>query len=359
MTRCLARSRLSFCVLILVVACCAVSARNLDGTLGLIARPISTVPTIVKAGDAFEVTIRADQPVEEMRVVLYRGPDQTIIFTQTQQQSPLAPKDGVVAVMATVPATVQPGLYNLLVAARPQRKFDTAERAVKVVAAWPDTYSIAHVTDVHIGRQDPPFRDQVFLRTASEINRLGLDFVLITGDLTDQGTPEQYRLFLQLLDHFEVPTFVTPGNHDRGPDAAFGKPDPIYERYCGPANYAFDFGGHRYLGLDTRWSDEFLVYPAYRAWLEAQLQRPDPALGVAFSHRISDAEYPVYEQQLPAHHYRMYMYGHTHDDAIDWIGPHRLLLVNTSQEVMSTYDVLRIAADQVVQIRHFHRPSAE
>jgi predicted phosphodiesterase len=359
MTRRLPHLRLLLCVFLLAAACAVACARNLDATLGLITRPISTLPAIVKTGDAFEITLRVDQPVEELRVVLYRGPDQTVVFTQTSQQPPLVPKDGLVTVQATVPATVQPGLYNLLVAARPQRKFDTAERAVKVVAAWPEAYAIAHVTDTHIGRQDPPLRDQVFLRTASEINRLGVDFVIITGDLTDNGTPEQYRLFLQMLDHYEVPTFVTPGNHDRGPDAEFGKPDPIYERYCGPANYAFDFGRHRYLSLDTRWSDEFLVYPAYRAWLEAQLQRPDPAFGVAFSHRISDAEYPFYEEQLPAHHYRMYMYGHTHSDVIDWIGPHRLLLVNTSQEFMSNYDVLRISGDQVVQIRHYHRPSAE
>ena len=322
-------------------------------------RPISTVPTIVKAGDAFEVTIRVDQPVQDLRVLMYRGPEMLPVLTHAREEPPLQPKDGLLTVQVTAPATLQPALYNLYVRADPPRRGDTAERAVKVVAQWPDTYSCAHATDVHIGRQDPPFRDQVFKRTASEINRLGVDFVLITGDLTDQGTPEQYRLFLQLLDSFDVPTFVTPGNHDRGPDAAFGKPDPIYERYCGPANYAFDFGRHRYLGLDTRWEDEFLVFPAYRAWLEAQLQRPNPAFGAAFSHRISDAEYPFYQEQFPAHNYGMYVYGHTHDDVIDWIGPRRLMLVNTSQEVMSTYSVLTIAGDQVAQIRHFHRPSAE
>ena len=349
-----------FCSVALVaIACLAASARNLDATLGLIMRPISTVPTIVKAGDSFEVTIRADQPVEELRAVMYRGPEMIPVLTHTREQPPLEPKDGLVTVRVTAPGTTQPALYNLYVRADPGRRDDTAERAVKVVAEWPDTYSFAHVTDVHIGRQDPPFRDQVFRRTASEINRLGVDFVLITGDLTDQGTPEQYRTFLQLLDHFDAPTFVTPGNHDRGANAEFGAPDSIYERYCGPANYAFDFGRHRYLSLDTRWGDEFLVYPTYRAWLEAQLQRPDPALGVVFSHRISDAEYPFYEEQLPDHNYGMYVYGHTHDDVIDWIGPRRLLLVNTSQELMSTYSVLRIAGDQVATLRHYHRPSSD
>jgi predicted phosphodiesterase len=359
MTRCHSRLRVFLCVLLLAATCLAASARNLDGTLGLIMRPISTVPTIVKAGEAFDLAIRADQPVQDMRVLMYLGPQMTPLLSHTREQPPLEPKDGVVTVQVTVPNTVQPALYNLYVRADPPRRGDTAERAVKVISQWPDTYSFAHVTDVHIGRQDPPFRDQVFKRTASEINRLGVDFVLLTGDLTDQGTPEQYRLFLQLLDNFDVPTYTTPGNHDRGENAGFDKPNPIYERYCGPANYTFDFGRHRYVSLDTRWEDEFLVFPTYRAWLEAQLQRSNPALGVAFSHRISDAELPFYEEQLPAHNYKMYVYGHTHDDVIDWVGARRLMLVNTSQELMSTYNVLRISADDVVQIRHFHRPSAE
>jgi len=359
MRRYLPRLGLALLVLLAPMMSLAASARNLDGTLGLIMRPVSTVPTIVKAGDAFELTIRADQPIQEMRVLMYRGPEVTPVLTHTREQPALEPKDGAVTVRVTAPATMQPALYNLYLRADPGRRSDTAERAVKVVGEWPDTYSFAHVTDVHIGREDPPLRDQVFRRTASEINRLGVDFVLITGDLTDQGTPEQYRTFLQLLDHFDAPTFVTPGNHDRGENAQFGGADNIYERYCGPANYAFDFGRHRYLSLDTRWQDEFLVFPAYHAWLEAQLQRPDPALGCVFSHRIADAEYPYYEEQLPAHNYRAYVYGHTHDDVIDWIGPRRLMLINTSEEMRSTYSVVTAANDQVVSIRHYHRPSSD
>jgi hypothetical protein len=338
-----------------LVAC----ARNLDGTLGLIMRPVSTVPAIVKVGDSFEVVLRADRPVEELRVMLYRGPEATPVVTHTRQQPPLEPKDGLIAVRAATSATMQPGLYNLYLRADPGRRSDTAERAVKVVGEWPETYSFAQVTDVHIGRDDPPLRDQVFRRTASEINRLGVDFVVLTGDLTDQATPEQYRTFLHLLDHFEAPTFVTPGNHDRGEKDQFGAADNIYERYCGPANYAFDFGRHRYLGLDTRWQDEFLVFPTYRAWLETQLQRPDPAFGLVFSHRIAAAEYAYYQEQLPAHNYRVYMYGHTHRDVIQWIGPQRLMLVNTSEELLSSYDVLTVSGDQVVSIRHYHRPASD
>jgi hypothetical protein len=349
----------ALCVALVALACAGSAARNLDGMLGLILRPVSTIPVIVKAGEGFDVTIRADQPVEELRIALYRGRESTEVFAHSREQPPLQPKDGAVTVRAKAPAGAAADLYGLRVRATPGRRGDTAERAVKVVAEWPRTYTFAHVTDVHIGRADPPLRDQVFRRTAAEINRLGVDFVLLTGDLTDGATPEQYRTFLELLDLFEAPTFCTPGNHDRGDNARPEGPDSIYERYCGAANYAFEFGRHRYLSLDTRWSDEYLTSPAHRAWLEEQLRRPDPALGIAFSHRISEDEYSFYQDKLPAHNYRAYIYGHTHDDGIRWVGPRRLMLVNTSQELMSTYAVLTVTGDEVVALDHYHRAASD
>jgi predicted phosphodiesterase len=343
-------------LLCVVLGSLAAYGRGLDGTLDLIRLPISTVPVIVKAGEHFDLTIASSAPVEEMRVALYQGPNQKVVFTHAATETPLQPKEGSLTVQIAVPPDTVPGLYSLSARVNPGGRNDTSERAVKVVGDWPASYRFAHVTDVHIGRAEPPLRDEVFRRTASEINKLGVDFVLLTGDLTDNGTPEQFRRFLEILDHFDAPTFAVPGNHDRGGATASGG-DDIYGRYCGPGSYAFDFGTHRYLGLDTRWQGEFLVPPGQRAWLEAQLARPQPSCGVAFSHRISDSEYPYFEEQLPPKNYRLFLYGHTHRDGIKWIGPRRLILLNTSQALNGTYDVVKIEADAVVAIDHVHRVS--
>ena len=338
-----------------VVAAGSAGARNLDGTLGLIQRPISTVPVMVKAGEAFDLTVAAVP--EEMRVALYRAAEEVLLLNHTREQGALPPAvGGLVTVRVTVPADTPPGLYGLAVRVQPGRVSDTAERAVKVVADWPQTYTFAHVTDTHIGRQDPPLVEQMLGRTAALINRQGVDFVLVTGDITDNGRPEQYRSFLQLLDSFQAPTFVTPGNHDRGSGevGAYGA-NTIYESYCGPANYGFKVGQHCYLSLDTRWADEFLPHPPFRAWLEAQLKAPLPKLGVIFSHRVADTDLPYYQEQLPAHNYGLYVYGHTHDDNIKWVGPKRLMLLNTSHEFAGTFSVVTVAGDQVVVVDHYHR----
>ena len=40
------------------------------------------------------------------------------------------------------------------------------------------------------------------------------DLVVATGDLTDNGLPDEYRLLRELLDGFEIPVRLIPGNHD-------------------------------------------------------------------------------------------------------------------------------------------------
>ena len=56
-----------------------------------------------------------------------------------------------------------------------------------------------------------------FLRDAVDyVNRLDPepDLVLITGDLVNDGTPEQYEHLMELLDPLRAPLHLTPGNHD-------------------------------------------------------------------------------------------------------------------------------------------------
>lgn len=81
---------------------------------------------------------------------------------------------------------------------------------------------IAHLSDPHIR---PPGRlaygrvdTAAFLRQA--VSRLAAldtrpDAVVMTGDLTDCGLPEEYALLRDILAGLPVPFFLVPGNHDR------------------------------------------------------------------------------------------------------------------------------------------------
>ncbi len=72
---------------------------------------------------------------------------------------------------------------------------------------------IAQLSDVHIGGAR---HDEAVLRTAiAEVNEAEPDLVVIAGDLTHEGYPDQYELARERLAALACPqVVVVPGNHD-------------------------------------------------------------------------------------------------------------------------------------------------
>lgn len=100
------------------------------------------------------------------------------------------------------------------------------------------------------------------------------DAVVLTGDLTDHGTPEEFAELTRLLAPIEVPVLPIAGNHDERlglrrafPDLDRLGPEPFWQ-------WAIDLGAIRLVALDTtiegrhdgeldevrlRWLDELLA----------------------------------------------------------------------------------------------------
>lgn len=77
----------------------------------------------------------------------------------------------------------------------------------------PPAVTIAHFSDLHIGSNY--FVPNLLQRTIIEINELQPDAVIITGDLTDEGFPQQYKLLHSYLDPLKCENrCIVPGNHD-------------------------------------------------------------------------------------------------------------------------------------------------
>lgn len=72
---------------------------------------------------------------------------------------------------------------------------------------------IAHVSDVHIdGEERATDRTRAVLRYLEELP-YDLSAVLVTGDVADHGTPDEYAVARKLLTS-RHPLLVCPGNHD-------------------------------------------------------------------------------------------------------------------------------------------------
>src|SRR5512139_1006900 len=95
---------------------------------------------------------------------------------------------------------------------------------------------IAHISDLHCGsRYHIP---SLATRVIDELNQLGPDAVVVTGDLTDMGFAPEMRAAQRLLSRIECTRrMVLLGNHD-----ARNVGDELYESLFGARNSELAFG---------------------------------------------------------------------------------------------------------------------
>ena len=75
------------------------------------------------------------------------------------------------------------------------------------------TFKIAHISDIHCG--GPHFMPSLMERAIGEINDLGPDLIICTGDLTTFGFKQEFAQAKSYLDRLQCEHFVVvPGNHD-------------------------------------------------------------------------------------------------------------------------------------------------
>jgi 3',5'-cyclic AMP phosphodiesterase CpdA len=102
---------------------------------------------------------------------------------------------------------------------------------------------IAQLSDVHIGGSR--YREELLRTAIEEVNRAAPDLVVVAGDLTDDGYPDQYPVAAQELAAIECPQIVrVPGNHDARNvgylryEDAFGARDTRVRFECGGSQVA-------------------------------------------------------------------------------------------------------------------------
>lgn len=96
----------------------------------------------------------------------------------------------------------------------------------------PPAVRIALVSDPHTTRSekdDRPLFKKRFEEVIAAVNAAHPDVVVISGDLTDGGLPEQFQDFKDRIKGFVPPVFYVPGNHDIGEKITPGKTSGIME----------------------------------------------------------------------------------------------------------------------------------
>ncbi|MGW6389104.1 metallophosphoesterase [Streptomyces sp. NPDC055103] len=147
---------------------------------------------------------------------------------------------------------------------------------------------IAQVSDIHIdGEPRSADRTRAVMRYLEELP-YDLAAVLVTGDIADHGTADEYAVVRELLNS-RHPLLVCPGNHDDR--AAFREallPDETSTLPCAPVNQVLRGEGFVVALCDSSvpGKDEGLLEDETLEWLDGVLAatpREVPAL-VAFHH---------------------------------------------------------------------------
>lgn len=156
----------------------------------------------------------------------------------------------------------------------------------------------AHLSDFHLTLSDQknsPLRNDLMgaIRTViSDLKSIEnhLDFISITGDLTENGDTASYLKLKELFSELRIPLFFVPGNHDlRQPFSQIlgtSSKDVKNEKL----DYHAAFGTVQVVGLDTLVEGE-----TTGALDEAQLSSLEKALlSTEYSHSVVSLHHPPF-----------------------------------------------------------------
>jgi Icc protein len=152
---------------------------------------------------------------------------------------------------------------------------------------------IVQISDLHIKRQGQLAYGRVdtaraLARCVAALNGFdpAPDFVVISGDLADTPTADEYQHLKQLLAPLKLPFVSVPGNHDAREMMRATFPDQSYAALAGPLNQKLKVGDLDLLLLDTSVPGKPHGELDERSlrWLESVLAASDRRPALLFMH---------------------------------------------------------------------------
>lgn len=216
-------------------------------------------------------------------------------------------------------------------------------------------FKFALLTDLHVTHAGTAEED--LLRAVKQINASkDIDFVLVTGDITEEGDRESLQKAKNALDKLNVKYYAVLGNHEttwsESGMTAFGD-------IFGSERVQFEYNGFLFLGFNTgpfiRMADGHVV-PQDIAWLKKELKKygkKKPVILVTH-YPLKDGDvdnwYDVTDAVRP-YNIRMFVGGHYHSNrSYEYDGIPGFLNRSTlrAKEAVGGYSVYTVTPDSIL-----------
>lgn len=221
-------------------------------------------------------------------------------------------------------------------------------------------FKFAFLTDIHITAGNPvPYND--LARSVEQINQTaGIEFAIISGDITNIGDRRSMEVVKSLLDKLTVKYYIVPGNHETKWSES-GVTD--FAHVFGSERFRFEHGGILFLGVNSgpiiRMADGH-VAPQDIDWIKenlAQAGKEQPVIFVTHYplqpgdidnwYEVTDALRPYNIKLVMGGHYHRYM--QLQYDGI----PGMLCRSNLrAKEPVGGYSLCEVTPDSIVVYEH-------
>lgn len=181
----------------------------------------------------------------------------------------------------------------------------------------------------------------------SDINKRNyFDFVVVTGDIADNGLKQEFVFFHEHMKNLAIPYVTVIGNHDY-----LSNGEVVYEEMFGAYNYSFVFNNVKLVMFDNvRWESEKV--PDF-VWLESELKNDHGYDHVIpFSHITPvDGQMEefrmLYHELLVRNHISLSVHGHAHYYALEEYYGDGVLYHTISSSQFSAYTELTVTPDSI------------
>ncbi len=219
--------------------------------------------------------------------------------------------------------------FSPFTATVPDRYHDTnAKNLERIEARDADDgapFKIALISDPHYHYSK--LRDAV-----ADINRrAGYQFVIVIGDLSENGLLQEFILFHQVMANLRIPYLTVIGNHDY-----LANGSKVYEEMYGPFNYTFVYNNCLFVMWDNTTVES--GKEADMDWFAQHLENAGrfdhvlPVCHIPPNDQQMKANDSTYRALLEAHGIGLSLHGHKHEFSVEEVKGVRYVTVSSPQK---------------------------